>query len=397
MRHLDDGTLRRMVDEPLSLSSQAQRHYADCSSCRARRAAIEADARAVESAVARPRPLTGDAQATYVKVMHAAASASPSARPKATQRFEDFFRWRMGTAATPIIAAALAAAAVLMLLFTPVGTVAQNFLTIFEPRQFVAIPVSKGEFQYMPDLQSFGTIVEHPTLDSRGRIVPGREVSSAAQAFALTGLRVRQPAWLPASVPHAVRYGVAPRTTASFTFSAAKARSYAAGAHRPMPAMPPGLDGSTLTLQVGPMVMIGYGTMPIDQHAVGGPRSRHRHDDGNFDLPPLVIVEGFAPQVRSTGATAREIEGYLLQMPGVPAQLADAIRAIGDPTTTMPIPVPVDKAFSQNVTVDGVSGLAIGDDTGVGGMIVWQKNGIVYGVGGALRQRDLMEIARSLR
>jgi hypothetical protein len=397
MRHLDDGTLRRMVDEPLSLSSQARQHYAECAPCRARRVAIEADALAVRSVLGSRAAEIGDAKSSYAGVTDRTSSGSPAtASPTFVERITDFYRWRARPLATPVIAAALAAAAVVLLLFTPVGTVAQNFLTIFEPRQFVAIPVSRGDLEYMPDLESFGTIAQHPALDPKGRAMLGREVASATQAFALTGIRVRQPVWLPSSVPHAVRYGIAPRTTASFTFSAAKARAYAAAARRPMPPMPPGLDGSTLTLQVGPMVMIGYGTMPLRQHAAVRP-SRKGNDESGMHLPPLVIVEAVAPQVRSTGATAREIEAYLLQMPGVPARLADEIRAIGDPTKTMPIPVPVDKAFSENVSIDGVSGLAIGDDTGVGGIIVWQKNGMVYGVGGALRQKDLMEIAQSLR
>jgi hypothetical protein len=123
---------------------------------------------------------------------------------------------------------------------------------------------------------------------------------------------------------------------------------------------------------------------------------REQHSDIS-DLPPLVIVEAVAPRVYSTGATAREIEGYLLSMPGVAPQLADEIRAIGDPSTTMPIPVPIDKSYSQQIVIDGTRGLAIGDNTGVGGMIVWQRNGIVYGVCGGMQQRQLMEVAQSLR
>jgi hypothetical protein len=145
------------------------------------------------------------------------------------------------------------------------------------------------------------------------------------------------------------------------------------------------------------MVMIGYGALPNPRDEKARARAVHRGDESDMQLPPLVIVESVAPHVTSTGATAREIETYLLQMPGVAPQLAAEIRAIGDPSTTMPIPVPIDKAFAQNVVVDGVTALAVGDNTGVGGMIVWQKNGIVYGVGGAMAQRDLMEVARSLR
>jgi hypothetical protein len=381
MRHLDDGTLRRLVDEPFAVASLAQQHYRQCAACQTRGAAMSAEARSVADA------LRGDdapvhAAAAFDRFSDRIATSPP---PPVRYRFE-----ALGRRAIAPVAAVLAAAAVLLLFaFTPIGTLAQSFLTIFEPRQFVAIGISKGELDYLPDLKSFGTMVQHGTPAHQ-------EVASAARAAALTGVPLRLPAWIPPSVPRTAHFGVGGRASASFTFSAAKARAYAAAARRPVPAMPRGLDGSVLTLQVGPMIVIGYGQFPqpaprrLDSKGGDdGPRIR--------DLPPLVIVESVAPRVTSSGATALEIESYLLQMPGVAPQLAEQIRAIGDPSTTMPIPVPIDKSYSQDVFVDGTKGLAIGDDTGVGGMIVWQKNGIVYGVGGALRQRELMEVAQSLR
>jgi hypothetical protein len=312
-----------------------------------------------------------------------------TASPSVGDRFDDFYRWQGRRVIAPIAAVLAAAAVVLMLAFTPMGTLAQSFLTIFEPQQFVAIGISKGELDYLPDLRSFGTMVQHGN--------PARqEVATAAKAAAMTGVPVRLPTWIPPSVPRSVHYGVGERASASFTFSAAKARAYAATTRRQMPPMPRDLDGSVLTLQVGPMVVIGYGQFPQAVKPRQDPRGRDDHSDIG-DLPPLVIVESVSPHVTSNGATAMEIESYLLQMPGVAPQLAEQIRAIGDPSTTMPIPIPIDKSFSQDVVVDGAKGLAIGDDTGVGGMIVWQKNGIVYGVGGALPQRELMEVAQSLR
>ena len=381
MRHLDDGTLRRLADEPFAVSSVEQQHYENCSACQVRGASIRDEARSVADVLKGDDPPVRAAEA-FDRFSDRVASATP---PPVRYRFE-----MLGRRAIAPVAAVLAAAAVLVLFaFTPIGTLAQNFLTIFEPKQFVAIGISKGELDYLPDLKSFGTMVQHGTPAHQ-------EVASAAKAASLTGVPLRLPTWIPATVPRAVHYGVGARASASFTFSAAKARAYAAAARRPMPPMPRGLDGSVLTLQVGPMVVIGYGQFP--QADRPRPNTKRGDDhEGIGDLPPLVIVESVSPRVTSSGATAMEIETYLLQMPGMAPQLADQIRAIGDPSTTMPIPIPIDKSYAQDVVVDGTKGLAIGDDTGVGGMIVWQKNGIVYGVGGALPQRELMEVAQSLR
>jgi hypothetical protein len=103
-----------------------------------------------------------------------------------------------------------------------------------------------------------------------------------------------------------------------------------------------------------------------------------------------------APKLSSTGVSVTEIENYVLRLPGVSPQLASAIRSIGDLTTTLPIPIPVDLASSQPVTVQGAQGLAVGDSTGVGSLVVWEKNGIVYGVGGTLAESEVLNIANSL-
>jgi len=394
MRHLDEGTLRHLLDEPLAAPVRVREHLAACEQCRDRANAIAADARDVGRALSAAGD-RGDARAAFSQFNERAAAAQTKAVPLG-DRVADLWLWRARPYAGYVAAAVIAAAAVVALLFTPAGTLAQNFLTIFEPQQFVAIPVTGAEFEYLPDLQNFGTIVDHRPVDRTGMPIGEREVSGPAAAAALAGFPVKTPAWVPESVPRTAHYIVMPRGSGSFIFSAARARAYAASTRRAMPAMPPGLDGSTLTLQVGPMVAIGFGSLPAHRESAGRPM-RHNEDESDMHLPPLVIVEAIAPRVTSTGATARDIESYILQMPGVSPQLAAEIRAIGDPSTTMPIPVPIDKAFAQNVAVDGVRGLGVGDNTGVGGIIIWQKGGIVYGVGGALPQRDLMEVAQSLR
>ncbi len=387
MRHLDDGALRRLLDEPSAVSSKVTSHYTSCAVCRQRAQTLASDAADVRAALEVPAAQPFDATAAAQRLMRRTGAAAPLSLG---ERFGVFYERRGRAIAGPLGVGLAAAAVIAALAFTPVGTLAQNFLTIFEPRQFVAVNVSRGQLQYLPDLRDFGTMTQ------RGEPAH-REVASAAQAAALSGIRLRLPAFVPPSVPGPIHYIAVSRASGSFTFSAAKTRAYAASAHRSIPAMPPGLDGTTLTLQVGPMVVIDYGTLP--QRHEGTNASRAHGDTGGdaAEMPALAIVESAAPRVFSTGATAAQLESYLLQMPGVPAELADEIRAIGDPSTTMPIPVPIDKAYSQRVAIDGTAGLAVGDNTGVGGMIVWAKNGIVYGVGGAMPQRALMEVAQSLR
>src|ERR671933_33338 len=129
--------------------------------------------------------------------------------------------------------------------------------------------------------------------------------------------------------------------------------------------------------------------------AAGTPGRAAVHREG--DIPSLVVAEAAQPRITSTGATAREIEDYLLAQPGVSPQLAAEIKAIGDPTTALPIPVPVERATAQTVQVQGTSGLAVGDNTGIGSGVIWEKDGVVYGVAGALPESQILAIANSLQ
>ena len=115
------------------------------------------------------------------------------------------------------------------------------------------------------------------------------------------------------------------------------------------------------------------------------------------DIPSLVVAEAAQPRITSTGASVKEIEDYLLAQPGVSPQLASEIRAIGDPSTTLPIPIPMERATAQTVQVQGVSGLAVGDNTGLGSGVIWEKDGVVYGVAGALPESQILTIANSLQ
>jgi hypothetical protein len=383
MIHLDEGTLRRYCDEEDALDAAQRAHLQSCPACGARLSEIRADAAFAAATMA--QEISG-APSTIAPLEINHAWSRVRARVGRSPQMIAYGPWLAGAAA--------AAAIVCVFVFTPVGTLAQNFLTIFEPQQFVAVPVSRADLGSLPDLQRFGRVVARTQPQMR-------EVSGPAQAGALTRLHVEVPHWLPAELPHTPRFAVTTGSDTTFTFSAAIARANASPQAHVVSAMPRNLDGAVLEVATHPAVIIAFGaTLPPLRTGtrVEDPR-RHSHDDDrpSRSLPPLVIVEAPVPSVTSTGATVAQIEEYLLRQPGVSPSLAAEIRSIGDPETTMPIPIPIERAFGQRVTVQGVSGLGIGDNTGVGGVVVWQRGGIIFAVAGQLRQRDILAIAENLR
>ena len=205
--------------------------------------------------------------------------------------------------------------------------------------------------------------------------------STAAEAASSAGFAAPQVSGLPGGIPAAPRYGWLGQSTGTFTFDAATAQAWAAAHGGSLPAMPSGMDGSSLAVTMGPAIVEMYGAM--------GP-------DAAAHSPALAVGKMKAPSVTSTGPSIKEIEDYLVSIPGVSPDLAAAIKAIGDPTTTLPLPVPVDRATTQAVSVHGAQGVLIGDDTGLGAGVIWIQDGYVYGVGGTLTQDQVMAIARSL-
>lgn len=363
MRHIDDGTLRRLQDEPLIVTEAQRAHLARCRRCQSRSAGMAGTAAAVSAAFPASGPFDGEGALAQFHARIEREGMQPVRTSRVRRSGTRSLRaWMAG----PVAALALIGA----LVFTPAGSLAQTFITIFQPKQIQAVPISEGELRGLPNLRKFGTM-----HIQKG--VSAKTVASASAASARSGMTVLVPSSLPSTVPSTVTYAVQPGTTNSFTFSAAKAAAAAQKAGKTLPPMPAAIDGSTLQVTTYPMAIAVYGQ----------PRG----------IPTLAIGQTQAPKVSSSGVTVKQLEDYILGLPGVSPDLATSIRAIGDPTSTLPVPIPMNMAHSESVTVQGVQGLAVGDSTSLGSVVVWVKGGIIYGVGGTLPESQVIAIANSLR
>lgn len=278
---------------------------------------------------------------------------------------------------------AAAASIALALTLLTVSGVAETILTIFEPKQVVAVPITSGDLMGTAGFARYGTL----TWSAQPKPYDVPDLATAAKESGLTVLTPRQ---LPPGVSVVTaRYGVMPRTTATFTFSADLTRQSAASVGRTPPPMPANIDGSKLFITGGPAVVQFFddGSVPATGNGAS-PLS---------GLPRLIIAQGKGPTVQSDGVTVEQLQQYLLAQPGISPSLAAQIRAIKDPSTTLPIPIPVDMATSKNVTVQGVQGVFVGDSTGLGSAVIWSKDGIVFGVAGTLTESEILAVANSLR
>ncbi|HEY8839694.1 MAG TPA: hypothetical protein VIO80_03425, partial [Candidatus Dormibacteraeota bacterium] len=351
-------------DDADSLTESDNRHYSACADCQSRYATMAEDARVVAGALAVP-DIKVDVASAFSRVRSA-----PAAQPRFGIRLPI-----VSPASRPVMGLLAASFVVLALVVTGI---AQGIF--FQPRSVQAVPVSVADLQSLSGLTDFGTLTW--TTKPAPQLV-----GSATEAANVSGLNVPAVGTLPSSVSSTVTYAAMPAAVGVFTFDAAKAAAAAAKAGKTLPAMPAGMDGSKLTVTVGPAVVEIFGNLNTGAAA----------DASQLTLPQLVVGESSAPVVTSSGVSTQQLEDYLLSLPGVSPQLAAAIRAVKDPSTTLPIPIPIEYATSTSVKVQGVDGVAVGDNTGLGAGVIWIKGGTVYGVAGSLKQDVILDIANGLK
>jgi hypothetical protein len=368
--HLGDGALRRMIDEPMAASEADRRHLEGCAGCAERSERLAGEAKLASALLAVPA-FEPDAPVALARVRNLAAVAPAPRRAWAR------FSWSLPRMSRPLVLVS----AIVVLLF--VGTAAApSVLTVFQVKPnsgITAVPVTEpgaGAVAGLPDLSQYGTtkVIEQGTTQT---------VLTAAEAKQLTGLT---PPAAPADYAgKPITYTVIGESKVSFTFDAAKAKAAAAAAGKPAPVFPAGIDGTTLTVTVGPAVGEVFGTI-----------------SKSTDLSNLPLIAGAAkpPVVVSDGVSAAELESFLVQQPGIaenPTLVAE-IKAIGDPLASgnLVIPVPANLATSKPETVNGSSGVLIADNTGLVKGLVWEQNGIVYAVGGHFDEGQLVALANGI-
>lgn len=257
--------------------------------------------------------------------------------------------------------------------------IADTILTVFEPKQVVAIRLDPRQMEGVPDPTGYGTLtwITRPAW---------HDVAGADAAAAEAGFAPLIPSSLPAGIPAEARFAVMDQAEATFAFDEDKARAAAAKVNATLPPMPAAIAGTTLTMSGGPAILQQYGSAP------DLPPERAAWDGD----PQLVIVQARVPVVTSNGATVDELRDYMLIQPGIPADVAAQIRAIGDPVRTLMVPVGLDLSEAKPVTVRGTRGYLVGDETGLGSGVIWVQDGFAYAVLASLGESELISLVNGL-
>ena len=371
MRHAAEGVLRRLDDEPLAVPDRVTDHVAGCGRCSARRARIADDTERAARLLSAPQ-LVPDADVAWARLQRelhrrpedgAERHRRPAPAFRRPPRFPSVsLRAGLVIGAVGIVVAATAAAATLTTIFAPTH-VAPVSLSQSDLRAITAfMGLSDGNVLGGFPTPSGSSTVRFGTIKWSSSGIAQR-ASSLAEATAEAGFPVPLPAHLPAGVGAVQGFIVQPRVSATVTFNATAAA---------------GVAGSSVALHAGPAVLVEYA-------AASG-----------ADLPTLGVVTMPRPTALFTGANMSQIEAFLLNQPGVPPELAEEVRLLGDLRTTLPVPVPPG-ASAHSVQVAGWPGVLVADSSNAAAGVVWEDGkGTLHVVAGILDSQDVLNVADQL-
>jgi hypothetical protein len=377
VRHVPEGTLRRLVDEPLAVADAEAAHASSCGRCVARRERIAGDAQCARTLLGRPQPAP-DVDAGWTR-LRAATAASPVAARRRRRHAPTRRRRRLLPAlvSSPV---ALGSAAVLL-----VGAAAGATLSaVLTPGSPAPAPTAAStvDFQAVADVAGVaggnGVLGGLQTASGTRRLPFGvlhwsssraaYDVASLAAAERATGLTLRSLADPPAGVGAPTGIIVQPRVTATIELDAA------AGT---------GLAGTALTVTAGPAVLVEY----------GGPAG-----GTGLGIPTLATFVMPRPTASSSTATptADELEAYVISQPGLPGGIVQEIRLVGNLAEVLPLKA-IAGANVSEVEVDGSPAIAVGDGAGIASGVIWvDHGGFVHAALGLLDQEDVLDVAKQL-
>ena len=380
MKCPDVGGLRAYLDRELTGWEERQlvQHLADCPRCAEDLRQLEDDAALVNAKLAllnlSPAPLARPSAAlARVEQRLGLRGAGPrklSPWERVGAQIMTSFRlgWKVAISAT------LALCLVIVAALPPVRLAAEGVLQQFRVQKFTAVTVDPTQLPELPNPEQIGT------LEVTGSPQMHQKVT-LAQAQGMVTYQLKTPAYLPSGVPTTPQLMASDAGNFIYTIDRAKLAAYLQQIGAGNLKVADSLNGAVIRGHVPTMVAAFYGAEPSS--------SSEAQPAG----PAVMLVQGESPTYEVPDDLAA-LRDELLRLPNLPASLVAQMAAIQDWQSTVVVPVP-SQATSRNVTVQGQPGLLISGEGNTA--LLWQQNGILYGLAGNLSQAELIKVAESLR
>ncbi|MCC7362504.1 MAG: zf-HC2 domain-containing protein [Anaerolineales bacterium] len=376
--HISHADLRAHADGELSVTRavEVDRHLAGCPDCRARRAAVAAQAQRVQAQLAALAPAGRDAPRPLGAVRQ---DLQERQRKDGVKNMPKLLSRR------PLWAGLAAAAALAVAFsFAPVRVWAGEFLGLFRVQQVTVVPVDITRLSSLNNDQNLSEQIMQlfsESVDVTDEVGAPVVVASAAEAGQMAGFTVRGLAG-PGTEPI---YTVQDGGAFNVTFDVVRAQVILDAAGRSDLQLPASLNGRQIGVVIPTAVTAAYGSCPTADLA-----------DYEGDRPPAdwvarrtCVMLAQAPSPTVDAPPDLDVAGLAelaLQFTGMSAEEARQFSQTVDWTSTLVVPIPRNAAEYAQVEVDGVTGTLIysPDDEAQPQryLLMWVKDGIIYGLSG---------------
>lgn len=379
----DIGRLQAYLDSALAAEERATvaQHLAECEGCQADLQMLQRQESVANARLTAldPEPHeTPDAPEALAR-FRTAVQPAPTTWTRVKERLEMIKQTLLGSRWRPAIIGLVALAVVLVAFsFAPVRHAAAQFLGVFRVQSFAVIPVDQAQLERLESLEDMvdsGMLGEPTFLREPGEEQP---VADAAAASELAGFRVRAPAELPGEFQR-TEFAVQTGPNVLFEIDPAVAQMILAAA---------GVEDATLPFDEPVSAEVDVSSVVWQKYALGSRR--------------LTVTQMPSPTVTlPPGVDPVRLGELFLQFLGMPAEDAQRLAATIDWSSTLVIPLPTDVGQFREVQVGGATGLLLEEQPNRSGyrdrVVMWQRNGIVYGVEGRnIGASDLLMAANSL-
>lgn len=388
--HPKEGQLQAYADHSLPAAEYERiaAHLAGCPRCQKQARGMAARSCQVQMHLAALNPQPGEAAPSV-------AAARYRLQTKLNQKeSQSMFNKLFNPRIRPMWGA-LVAVLVLVVAFSfpQVRAAANNFLGLFRIQQVTVVPVnadSVSEKMNAFDGNMFSTLFEGATEEALGEEIANATIEEASSA---AGIPVRLPEGIEMnniSVAQGVR----------ITLKVDQAMMQAVFDETQLGIeIPKELDGATVTGEIPPLVFTSFNCAA---KTITRPSDPDDPDAGTTPIEMKVchdLIQVASPTVNApAGLDISAIGEGFLQLMGMSAEEAHNYSQTVDWATTLVIPVP-QTAVYENVSVDGVEGVLLRENTYAEGhyIVVWSKDGVVYGLSGNGSNAEALALANAFK
>jgi hypothetical protein len=308
----------------------------------------------------------------------------------------------------------LAAILVLALALTlpPVQALAQDFLGLFRVQQITIVEFDPENMDRNFDSGLPGGPILSDEIDIE-EIGETQKVDTAAEASELANIPVRLPSNAEGEPSLVVQKGA----HVAFEIDLARINALLAAVGQEVE-LPDSLDGQTITANLPQSVMAAYGPeCEVDERleeleagkehdfkAMSHEEREQMREERHFGREAkdcIVLMQLASPTIEAPNELPiAELGAAFLQIMGMSPEEAANFSASLDWSSTLVIPVPRNEADYREVSVDGVTGTLIQEASGRHGggfVLMWVKDGILYGFTGSGDGSQALEMANSLQ